>query len=761
MRQVYFLINGVHHTITGNWRWDLPVEELFCTSMFVSLPSEEAYAGVLLAIIDPDYVHDLTNIFSQSSSGKVLKLLRIRIITSEGKAVIITLDFIETIVQHSLFEGFENKIKELAYHHMLLIKENQFFEKNIFGYKTAETIAAFGIWYMNQETQETYYSDNVFRIYGLKPQSVTARLTSFEEYIHPEDQRIVRDTFRQAFSSRLPLHLEFRILRQDGVQCWVAQYTRWNFDANGAHIMTGIIQDITDRKTETRNREYTEESSHFNQKLLRMSEELAQLGHWRINLITRQSFFSNQFYQVFGSKNKTSEPGLEDLIPLVHQEDQERFQASINRLFLNFQPINMEVRIISADGKLRYVLWKSEIVTLSDDPVVSGLLQDNTVFKFLHAKWQKYKTAFKRQLFLSGTSDKISGIGSWIWDTETGTVFCSENLYMLLGYKFPDSLPQEKLLEAVYLEDKKKFHQHLMDLAIDGQESEFEFRVMQKGVIKRLKAIFKCMPMEKKRIVLGMFRDISNEVKLRKDLTANVSYSDSLGDSINYRVFILDTQYRVSGWNNKSEKAYGLKKAEILGKNLFEALPALKTPLVTESLRKAMRGEEVILPRVKGLLSEGFLEVSIAPQYDEQNKITGVLCLLRDISATIRLQDELNQRLSFIERLLESTVDRIAVLDRQMNFLYWNKKAEEHYLLSKTWVLGKNILEISSAINMPSVNEFKKALKGEKVYIPTIKQERSAAYEETYIIPILDDQSEVTSILWIVHDLARIYELKD
>lgn len=109
MKKVYFFINGVHHTITGNWRWDLPVEELFCASMFVSLPSEETYAGVLLAIIDPDYVHELTNIFSQSSSGKVLKLLRIRIITSEGKAVIITLDFIETMFNIVFLKGLKAK----------------------------------------------------------------------------------------------------------------------------------------------------------------------------------------------------------------------------------------------------------------------------------------------------------------------------------------------------------------------------------------------------------------------------------------------------------------------------------------------------------------------------------------------------------------------------------------------------------------------------------------------------------------------------
>jgi PAS domain S-box-containing protein len=130
--------------------------------------------------------------------------------------------------------------------------------------------------------------------------------------------------------------------------------------------------------------------------------------------------------------------------------------------------------------------------------------------------------------------------------------------------------------------------------------------------------------------------------------------------------------------------------------------------------------------------------------------------LLRNITEAVRLEDQLNHRLLFIERLLESTVDRIVVLDRQMNCLYWNKKAEEHYGLLKTEVLGKNIIQVSSTLkNVPSMHEFRKALKGEKIYIPGGKNNDDTKYEETYIIPITD-QKEVTSVLWIVHNLSVV-----
>src|SRR5260221_3783397 len=763
MRKVYFFINSLHYTVTGNWRWNLPVEELFCVSMFVSLPANELYARILLAIIDPEHIQGVAKQLLQNESGKVVRPLKIRIITSKGNSAVISLDFIETIVSQSIFEGFEKKGKEHSYRRILLEKENQFFAKNIFSYKMAETMALFGVWYLNLNTMETYYSDNVFRIYGLKPQSLPAAgLNSFVEYIHPEDRLTVLDTFQQAFSGRLSLHLEYRIIRPDGEQRWVNQSTRWNFDARGGRFITGIIQDITDDKNEGKDKEYLEEAGHFNLKLLTMGEEMALLGHWQINLTTRQSFFSDQFYRVLGWKHKTREPGFEDIFSSIHPEDQGKVQTSIEQLFHYNRPLNLECRIISAVGKLRYLKCRSEIVTtLNRDTLVLGLLQDITEPILLHTELQETNAALEKQAFFARTSNEIAGTGIWIRDVETGSISCSESLYYLLGCNYPDKLSPEKLLETVHPEDKNDFLGQLAGFLPGEKEMGFEFRIIKRGEVRWLKAILKCLVMENRKIIFGKFQDISREVTLRKDLIARIHYAGSLGDMINYRIITVDTRYRVLDWNNKSEVAYNRKKTEVLGKNLFEVLPSLKTAVVTDSLKKALQGEEVYLPQIKGIISEGYLEVSEAPLYNEQNKIFGELCLLRNVTETVRLEDQLNQRLSFIERLLESTVDRIAVLDRQMNCLYWNKQAEEHYGLLKTEVLGKNMLQVSSSLkNVPSMYEFRKALKGEKIYIPAEKNNDDTKYEETYIIPITD-QKEVTSILWIVHDLTSEYELRD
>jgi PAS domain S-box-containing protein len=211
----------------------------------------------------------------------------------------------------------------------------------------------------------------------------------------------------------------------------------------------------------------------------------------------------------------------------------------------------------------------------------------------------------------------------------------------------------------------------------------------------------------------------------------------------------------VLGWNRKCEEAYGAEKADVLGGNIFDILPALKTPFVVESFKKVLNGEEVYLPQVTGFISEGYLEVSLTPLYDEQKKIIGILFLLHDITENVKLQDQLRQRLSFIERLMETTMDRIVVLDKHMNYLYWNKKAEEYYGFKKEEVLSKNILDIfPSSDNGSHHDEIRKALKGKTVHISAENNHPDDKYAETFIIPILDEkENEVTSVLCIEHDL--------
>jgi two-component system CheB/CheR fusion protein len=135
---------------------------------------------------------------------------------------------------------------------------------------------------------------------------------------------------------------------------------------------------------------------------------------------------------------------------------------------------------------------------------------------------------------------------------------------------------------------------------------------------------------------------------------------------------------------------------------------------------------------------------------------------MHDVTKELQLHNSLNERLNFIENLLEETVDRIIVLDKNLTYSYWNKKAEQYYHINKEYVIGKNLFEVfPSFVNDPLYLEFKKVLKGETVHIgTTINSEHQEKFSETYLVPLAGNNKEVNDILWIVHDLSKEVALR-
>ncbi|HEY0356392.1 MAG TPA: PAS domain S-box protein, partial [Flavisolibacter sp.] len=189
--------------------------------------------------------------------------------------------------------------------------------------------------------------------------------------------------------------------------------------------------------------------------------------------------------------------------------------------------------------------------------------------------------------------------------------------------------------------------------------------------------------------------------------------------------------------------------------------PQLKTSQVFERFHRVLKGETIFLKDDKDILTGGVNDLLMVPVKDEYGQIISVLNIIHDTTKEFELRQQLTDRLHFIEKLLEASVDRVIVLDRNMNYLYWNRRAEQYYGIGKENIIGKNILEMFPGfIEDPSYGEFRKVFKGETVHIPASKNlEDKKGYFETYLIPIKDDTGLVTGVLWIVHDLVGEYRL--
>ena len=130
-----------------------------------------------------------------------------------------------------------------------LARSRQEHEKSEAVLNEAQRIAKIGSWEWNIETNETWWSDEVHRMFGTERQSFGANDRAFLERVHPDDRNLIGDSIRRALDKGEEYSIDHRIIMMDGTEKMVHERAEFAFDADGRPIrMTGTVEDITERK---------------------------------------------------------------------------------------------------------------------------------------------------------------------------------------------------------------------------------------------------------------------------------------------------------------------------------------------------------------------------------------------------------------------------------------------------------------------------------------------------------------------------------
>ncbi len=113
------------------------------------------------------------------------------------------------------------------------------------GLAEAQRMAHIGNWKWNLINDEKYWSDEVYRIFGLEPQEFKIDHGIFLSYVHPDDRNYVANATKEALIGK-PYSINFRIILADGEERIVHEEGEVVFDDKSIPVrMKGTIQDIT------------------------------------------------------------------------------------------------------------------------------------------------------------------------------------------------------------------------------------------------------------------------------------------------------------------------------------------------------------------------------------------------------------------------------------------------------------------------------------------------------------------------------------
>jgi PAS domain S-box-containing protein len=112
----------------------------------------------------------------------------------------------------------------------------------------AEDLAGLGCWRLDVGTGQVRWSDQVYRIHGVTPQTFDPSLDDAVAFYHPDDRQAVRDWCAEAIGTGESGEFKLRLIRADGQERIVVSQCRPQRDEHGrTTALFGVFQDVTDR----------------------------------------------------------------------------------------------------------------------------------------------------------------------------------------------------------------------------------------------------------------------------------------------------------------------------------------------------------------------------------------------------------------------------------------------------------------------------------------------------------------------------------
>ena len=347
-----------------------------------------------------------------------------------------------------------------------------------------------------------------------------------------------------------------------------------------------------------------------------------------------------------------------------------------------------------------------------------------------------------------------------VYDTELRIVTLNESSLKMIGRKEKDVIGK-KLLEVLPQVEGTKGHKDLLN-AMNGKT--IHNKAFHSEITNRYYENF-LMPLKDEKdnvyAVLVIAHDntelITSTEKLKEaQLIAQIGHWE--WDVVTNKVVWSDNMYNMYGLDPKEGIDYDKFMTLVhpddraaMQANLDHGLQThtfndffhrIITPTGIEKIMHA-RGEVIIDKSGQVLRMVGTGQDVSKQKMTEQQLIT-----------TSKKIEERNQ---FIEQLINSSLDLIMVIDKDMRFITMNKKAQgiyrEYY---KEDIIGKKVTEVNPPVKgTEAYDDLQQALSGKVIIKDKVKSTISDRYYEHNYVPLTNANGEVYAVMIISHDITE------
>jgi PAS domain S-box-containing protein len=244
--------------------------------------------------------------------------------------------------------------------------------------------------------------------------------------------------------------------------------------------------------------------------------------------------------------------------------------------------------------------------------------------------------------------------------------------------------------------------------------------------------------------------DIDHQVRTETALAEKTAELENVLESMTDAFYTVDRDWNFTYINKEYERVQGRKRAELLGRNVWELFPYGKQHRYFREYERALREQVSVHFEEFNTFNRMWVSASAYPIK------SGLAIYFRDITEEKLMREKIARDGQNLRAIINNTRDLIWSVDRDFNIITGNGAFWERV----ERLTGKRQETITNAdfggeIMLPVLESYRRAFKGEAFLVVREREiDGQKRFEELSFNPILGEEREVTGVNCFLRDIT-------